>query len=615
MATCSITFQPAKKHGVFPRGISFRDAALEVGILIESPCGGLGSCGKCKVIIPEGAGGLTASEYEQLTQNERNKNVRLACQATVREDATCIIPQESQVLPEQISIEGIQGHFPLQPDVQAVTLSLSKPALSDKYFLHEAVQEQLTQSGHQKVTPSLEALSRLQELAERSPDGISVILYQDEILEITSGGIEQSLYGVAIDIGTTTVVLKMLDLRTGEVLGVQSAENQQKRFGADVISRLEFVGSQSDGLQYLHYEILEQLNVSLETLSNEANINQEQIYAAVITGNTVMQHLFLGINPKTLASAPYYPVFQGPVVARSSDLGLNLHSNAYFYTSPNLASFVGGDITSVLTVLDLEKSEQPQLVVDIGTNGEIVLGNKERLICASSPAGPAWEGANIKWGMRATRGAIERAKIKDNQLVLRTIGNVEPVGICGSGLIDLVAEFRRTGLIDESGRILNPNEHHDLSVPKGAKILPRENGTVDIAIANLHIENPILLTQKDIREVQLAKGAITSGIQMLLQEFGIGVSELSAIFIAGGFGNHVKGNDAVDIGLLPGIDPEKIHFIGNAALTGAEAILLSKEARIKAEQLSRMVEYVEISGRPEFQQIFVDSMTFPSLDK
>lgn len=615
MTPCSITFHPAKKHGGFPQGISFRDAALELGILVESPCGGLGSCGKCKVIIPEGAGELTVSEYEHLTQNERNKNVRLACQATILNDTACIIPEDSQVLPEQISIEGMQGHFSLRPDVQAVTLSLPEPALSDKYFLQEALQDELHKSGHQQVTLSLKALGRLQEIAETSPDEISVILYEDKILEITSGEMKRLLYGVAIDIGTTTVVLKMLNLCTGEVLGVQSAENKQKRFGADVISRLEFMGSQPDGLQHLHDEILEQLNELLDILSAEAEVNRKQIFSAVVTGNTVMQHLFLGINPKTLASAPYYPVFQGPVIARSSELGLNLHSNAYFYTSPNLASFVGGDITSVLTVLDFEQSERPQLVVDIGTNGEIVLGTRERIVCASSPAGPAWEGANIQWGMRATRGAIERAKITENQLILRTIGNVEPIGICGSGLIDLIAEFRRTGLIDESGRILNPDVHPELLIPSGIALLPRENGTADIAIANLHTENPILLTQKDIREVQLAKGAIASGIQILLQEFGIGASELSAVYIAGGFGNHVKGNDAVDIGLLPGIDPENIHFIGNAALTGAEAMLLSQEARLKAEHLSRIVEYVEISGRPEFQQIFVDSMTFPSLDK
>ncbi len=264
-------------------------------------------------------------------------------------------------------------------------------------------------------------------------------------------------------------------------------------------------------------------------------------------------------------------------------------------------------------MLDLETTEPPQLVVDIGTNGEIVLGNQDRIICASSPAGPAWEGANIQWGMRATRGAIERALIKENQFIIRTIGNAEPTGICGSGLIDLVASFRRAGIIDESGRILNPYNHSGLKIPEGIRIIPRENGTTDIAIALLDSENPILLTQKDIREVQLAKSAILSGITMLMREFDIQANDLSAIYIAGGFGNHVRGEDAVDIGLLPMVDPDKIHFIGNAALTGAEAILLSREAREKAEWLSEKVDYVEISGKPEFQDIFVESMSFPSL--
>jgi len=614
MSDSKVTFQPSKKHGVFPRGSSFRDAALELGIVVESPCGGLGGCGKCKVIIPDGGGEFTVSERTQLTEQELAENIRLACQATIQEDTVCIIPEESQVLPEQISVEGVRGHFPLRPDLHSITLSLPKPQLSDKYFVWEALREKLGRSEHRPILPSLEVLEQLQRVSTKSHDEISAVLYQDRLLQVTSGDNQFPLYGIAIDIGTTTVIVTLFDVQSGELMGVQSAENAQKQFGADVISRLEFAVSHSNGLQQLHYAIFEQINELLEKLSDEAEIQQENIYLAVITGNTVMQHLLLGINPETIASAPYYPVFQGPITTRASDVGLNIHSNAFLYTSPNLASFVGGDITSVLTVLDIEESEQPQLVVDIGTNGEIVLGNRERIICASSPAGPAWEGANIQWGMRATRGAIERAKIKDDHLILRTIGNAAPAGICGSGLIDLVAEFRRIGLIDESGRIIDPDNTSEITIPDGIKILRRENDTVDIALANLDDDNPILLTQKDVREAQLAKGAIASGIQMLVQEFEIAENKLDAIYIAGGFGNHVKGKDAVDIGLLPGVDPEKIHFIGNAALTGAEAILLSQEARKKAEHLSQIVEYVEISGRPEFQEIFVNAMTFPSIE-
>ncbi len=342
MTNYTLTFEPSQKQGNFPQGVSIRDAALELGILIESPCAGLGFCGKCKVKIPDGAGPVTAAERVKLTQDELDSNVRLACQATLQSDITCVIPQENQVLPEQISVAGLQGHFPLNPDVQAISLNVPKPQLSDKYFLWEALQQELQKSGYSQVQPTLVNLTQLQKASSQSSGEFTVVMFQEELLEITTENVQTNLYGIAIDIGTTTVVMKLLELKTGKVLGVRSAENRQYQYGADVISRLNYVESHDDGLHQLHNLIIGQLNDLTETLTTLTGISQAQIYSAVITGNTVMQHLFLGINPLSLASAPYYPVFQGSVITAASALDLQFkptHESGPSQTSPR--SLVG----------------------------------------------------------------------------------------------------------------------------------------------------------------------------------------------------------------------------------------------------------------------------------
>jgi uncharacterized 2Fe-2S/4Fe-4S cluster protein (DUF4445 family) len=324
-----------------------------------------------------------------------------------------------------------------------------------------------------------------------------------------------------------------------------------------------------------------------------------------------MQHIALNIDPRNLAYSPYTPVFQGPVTLKAKSLGIEMNPTAAVYNLPNLACFVGSDITAVLTVLDLDEKDEMQLALDLGTNGEIVLGNKHRLLCCSSPAGPAWEGACITWGMRATHGAIERAEFIDGELRLRTIGGADPLGICGSGLIDLIGEFVRAGAIDGTGRILRASQlQGQLQNIFKEHIIHGKNGVNDIAVTRIDENRSITLTQNDVREVQLAKSAIAAGIQILMQELNVKPAQVSNVFIAGAFGNHARGQDVVDLGIIPGISPEKIVFIGNAALTGAEAVLRSKEAREKAERIAKKIEYIEIADRPEFQDNFVEGMNF-----
>jgi uncharacterized 2Fe-2S/4Fe-4S cluster protein (DUF4445 family) len=416
-----------------------------------------------------------------------------------------------------------------------------------------------------------------------------------------------------VDIGTTSIAAKLLDLNKGNTIAVSSALNPQRSYGADIISRINYNIEHKGGLELQHRLVIKQINELIAKLCEDAKIKREYIYKITSAGNTVMQHFLLNIDPRYLAYNPYTPSFQGPISIPAKEIGLKINENGVLYAIPNLACFVGSDITAVLTTLKLQESEDIQLVVDIGTNGEIVLGSKDRLICASSPAGPAWEGGYITWGMRAARGAIERAAIVNGDLQFRTIGEADPIGICGSGLMDLVCEFFREKMIDKSGRILGLEEtDSSLSAKLKSRIIPQKNGVNNIAVAQIDDDQHIMLMQKDIREVQLAKSTIAAGIKILMKEMQIVPKDIANIYIAGAFGNHVRGQDAIDIGIIPAIPEDRIRFIGNAALSGAEAILLSETARQKAEHIASIIDYIEISDRSDFQEHFVGSMHFPN---
>ncbi|MGE5682710.1 MAG: ASKHA domain-containing protein [Bacillota bacterium] len=623
-----VTFLPDKKSGYFPKGTSLRDAALELGIVIESSCGGAGTCGKCKVIISGAAGGESRPE-EKISKEDYS----LSCKEQVWQDTICYVPETSRTIKEQIMTEGKSGIFRLDPDIKKIFLKVAEPQLGEKYFDLDEVIKALNKSSVKVTDYSFKAATEVSEALRESSYRVTAVVDRKKLISIEPGDTTKIFYGIAVDVGTTTIALKLLNISTGEVSAVASALNRQQFYGADVISRINYIISNPDGLQTLHTLVITQINELTEEVCNSAGIRSSDIYKAVIAGNTVMQHILLKLDPRNLAFMPYIPVIQGPVSIAAEDLEVKINNHGILWVMPNLGGFVGSDITSVLTMLDLEKSESMQLVIDIGTNGEIALGSKERVICASSPAGPAWEGASITNGMRAANGAIEAAEISNGKLITRTIGNTEPKGICGSGLCDLVIEFLRAGVIDKGGRIVSPEEltsegknQGELSsenlnskalnsdkalnskVMDGLKgrITNNENGSNDINI----FDNKIILSQKDIREVQLAKAAISAGIKILMKEMNVNPVDLSVIYVAGAFGNHISSTGAIEMGLLPKVNEDKVKFIGNAALSGAESVLLSSEARIKAERLANTVEYIEISGREDFQEIFIDSMMF-----
>ncbi|MGE5430010.1 MAG: ASKHA domain-containing protein [Syntrophomonadaceae bacterium] len=604
-----VTFLPGNKSGYFYEGTSLRDAALELGLVIESSCGGLGTCGECGVIISEGLMAPNAADKDYFSDEELSKGRRLSCQSAISSDTTCIVPEESQTFGLRILTESTTGGFTLNPGLKKVTLQLPEPEGGENYFDFEVLADELNKKGFPVAGFNFHLLKELPLVLRKHQYRLTAILDGQRLLTVEGGHTSDSLYAAAVDIGTTTVAAKLLNINTGAVCAVSSALNSQQSFGADVISRTNYIISHKGGLEELQGLIINQINSLIEELCRETGIEKSAVYKVSIAGNTIMRHIFLGITPENIAFSPYVPVVKRALNLNARDLKIDINPGGLVYLLPDLGSYVGSDITGVLTVLDLENDDRIKLVVDIGTNGEIVLGSKNKILCSSSPAGPAWEGASITHGMRASRGAIESAEIQNGSLKLVTVGSAEAIGICGSGLHDLVVEFLRAGMIDKSGRI--PDREmlpESLSDELKMRVVRSESGINNIRLT----QNGIMLTQKDVREVQLAKAAISAGIIILMKELNITPADLSGIFIAGAFGSHLNGEDAVALGMLPQVEPGTIKFIGNAALAGAEAVLLSEEARLKAERLPEIVKYVEISGREDFQDIFVNSMIFPS---
>ncbi len=614
MSEYKVLFFPNKQKSFFEQGTTLRDAAMQLGIVIESTCGGKGTCGKCRVIVKDSVSPLAESERLLLSAQEIAEGVRLSCQAYVQGETVVIIPIESRAFGDQIITEGIKGKFHLDPDIRKILIKMPEHRIGEKYFDYESIMKVLADRTIQIQQASLDTIRRIPHIVREANGRITAVVDQERLLTIEPGDTTDALYGVAIDIGTTTVVVKLVDITTGHTIAVTSALNPQKAYGDDVVSRVNYGIEHPNGLELLHRSIIGLLNELITEACGKAGISVRRVYKLTVVGNTVMNHLALGIDPRHIAFMPYTPVVRGPLTVPTKELGIEINENGVAYFLPNIGCFVGSDITGVLTVLNLEECDETQLAVDIGTNGEMVLGSRRRLLASSSPAGPAWEGAYITWGMRAARGAIERIDVDESGVQFEVIGKVDPIGICGSGLLDVVAGLVRLRIIHSSGRIVNTGDIPTQLSPEVMKriVASTDNNVCNFEIAALDGGRSILLTQKDVREVQLAKGAIAAGIKILMKQLGITPKDIARVCVAGAFGNHVRGEDAVTVGLLPHIPDEKIQFIGNAACSGAEMVLISKEARQKAERLAEIVEYVEIANDPEFQSIFTECMLFPT---
>ncbi|MFX1558464.1 MAG: ASKHA domain-containing protein [Promethearchaeota archaeon] len=629
-----LDFEPISRRFYYTKGKSFYHILLDAGVRIASLCGGIGSCGKCKVLIQRGLNYLnppTETELKFLNRNEVKDGWRLACQTFIKENKLNEIqtnqkPQFRIFLPEDLLIEdfkilitGINKGVKLKPNIKKKFIKINKPTLEKPIPDLERVISVLKESNDElksfNISIEFETLRKIQDILNEGKSEITLTLCDNNrIIDCEIANTTANNYGIAFDIGTTTIVGYLINLNDGKIYSVASALNPQTAFGEDVVSRISYIKDHRDGLQKLNSIVLDTLNNIIHKTTLKAKIIPSQIYEATIVGNSVMHHIFLGLNPTSIGLSPYVPIVQQGLNLNAKKLNLNISETGNVYTLPLIAGFVGADTMGVILSSEIDKESKLTLAIDIGTNGEIIIGNKNFLATGSCAAGSALEGAHIKDGMRAAAGAIDSITIDPSDLSISytTIKNKKPIGICGSGLIDLIAEMLRTRIITRSGNF-NKSFLNDKNFSEN------ENGYEFIIVDKDETSTGkhISITQHDIREVQMAKGAFYSGARLILDYIKRTLNlqdDISQIFLAGAFGNYIKKENAKFIGMIPDLPNEKIFQIGNAAGTGAQICLLNRTLRTKAQNLLKNIKYVEIALEQNFQKEYAQAMYFPHLN-
>jgi len=609
LAKYTVKFKPDGKVATVEEGTTLTKAADIAGITIDSPCGGKGTCGKCKVMVYAGnVEPPNEAEERFFTHDELKDGLRLACQTVVSSDLEVVVPQDSRIRAIKILSAGIGREVRLHPNISKIYVELPEQTLERQISDFTNIKEAL-KSKFPDVKTDLNMLREIPSILRKSKFKVTLVLNDNKLIDIEPGDTTKKNYGIAIDIGTTTVVSTVIDLNTGNDLAVASALNTQATHGADVVSRINYTVENENGLNELGDRIAQVINQINEYACAEARVDSRNIHEMTVVGNTTMTHLFLKVPTRNLAVMPYVGVFSDPVEVTATKMGFNVNPCANVYVLPNIAGFVGADTVGVILASALNRSESVKLAIDIGTNGEVALGSHEKLLTCSTAAGPAFEGAMITHGMRGAPGAIERVEITDSP-ICQVIRGGNPIGICGSGLIDVVAEMLRLGIVDETGRMTDPDE---LDISAELKTYIRRNDEYGLHFVLYESDGQrVVITQRDIRQVQLAKGAIKAGVEILMRRLGIKLEDVSEVLLAGAFGNYIKKENAIRLGLIPNFPLDKVHFIGNAAAAGAKMALMSKEAREEAIRISKSTEYVELATDPNFQNEFMDAMMFPT---
>ncbi len=608
-----VLFEPSGRKVFVLPGTVLLEAAAQAGFILHTPCGGAGHCGKCLVRIRSGRCTPSATEEATLGAARIAEGFRLACQARVEGPLTIEIPETSLFQSQQQILTADSGE-PLQvhPRVARHPLTLPSPThgageISDAERLLAALPP---------CRLRIAALRRLPLALRQADFRVTAVVADGEVLDIEPGHDADSAYGVAFDIGSTTLVGTLVHLRTGADLAVAARVNPQTSFGDDVLSRIAKCRNEPDGLAVLQAAVLDGINRLLDELVKKTGVDRRHVYELVFAGNTTMQQIFCGISPAALGELPFVPAFREALEMHAADLGLRVNPEAKVYVFPQIGGFVGGDTVAGIVATRLDRAPTPALLVDIGTNGEIVLAAHGRLTATSVAAGPAFEGARIVNGMRATAGAIEKVLL-DGDVRINVIGNARPAGLCGTGLIDAAAELLRVGALDSTGRLLHANEAPAGLEPAIRNRLIEEQGEVKFLLADGAITSsgqPLYLYQRDIRELQLANGAIRAGINILLQDAGLRPEDLGVILLAGAFGNFIRRNHARRIGMLPPIPCRQIRFVGNTASFGAKRVLLSVEEKKYAEEIVRRVEHLDLSLHAAFLEEFGRAMLLPEQD-
>jgi uncharacterized 2Fe-2S/4Fe-4S cluster protein (DUF4445 family) len=629
----TVLFQPSGRRGEVETGRTILAAAQELGVNIESLCGGKHTCGKCRVRVKEGdsQGSSRKSPKENLSlfqpeenkfisEQERKAGYRLACVAELQNDVFIHVPEDSHFTPQIIrkDLKGIAVE--LNPAVKAYTLGLTPPTLQEPLADWERLKRALEETyGLADLNIDILALQSLPQRLRGDHWQITAFVWMDHTLMDVQPGSVENFYGLAVDIGTTTVAAYLCDLKNGQVVAADSMMNPQVMYGEDVMTRIAYTMTHREkGLDQLREAIVKGVNVLAQSTAKAAGIVTDHILEMVVVGNTAMHHIFLGINPQPLGLSPFSPAVHHSLNIRARDLGLKIHPAANVHILPIEAGFVGADNVGVLIAEAPYEQEEMTLIIDVGTNGELLLGNRERVLSASCATGPALEGAHIRFGMRAAPGAIERVRIDPETLDVKfkAVGadkwsdecdpsEIRAKGICGSGIIEAVAEMFKVGAIVRDGRM-----NRSLS---SSRLRQADQG-LEFVIARAEetaMGQDITISTSDIRAVQLAKGALYAGARILMKV--LGVQRLEKVILAGGFGSTVDPLRAMILGMFPDCPLEKVLAVGNAAGEGARLALLNRFKRSEADRMARWVEYVELTSHPDFTEEFVQAMAIPHL--
>lgn len=629
-----VTFYPDKKTVEVEGGKTILSAALSARIHLNSSCGGDGVCGKCRVILRKGH--VIAQPTSAISLKDRGRGVYLACMTFVNDNLEIEIPPESRLdvgpLSGTEAASGSKGRgfeseevdiadpdagadtFTRSPLASKLYVELPPPDLQDKVSDLERLCRQIRRAREiPMLQTGLANIRQLGTLLRAAQWKVTVTLGNrngaTEIVLIEPGDTSGRNYGLCFDIGTTTISGQLIDLHTGVVVGTKASYNKQASFGSDVITRIVHAGKR-DGLVELNAAVTEGINGMIREFLDEHKIDLNDITSVVCAGNTTMIHLLLGIDPAHIRKEPYVATANFIPTIRATEAGINtINPRGLMSCVPGVSSYVGGDMTAGILSCGLYKQKDLSILIDIGTNGEITLGNQEFLVAAAASAGPAFEGSGVACGMRASVGAIQKVKIIPGELNVGydTIGGAKPKGICGSGYIDAIAELLRAGVLDKSGSITAP-------LSERVREKEHEKEFVLAFKKDADATSDIVITESDIENIKRAKAAIYSAVSILVKHMNFSFADIKKVFIAGGFGTYLNMENAVSIGLLPDIEREKFVFIGNSSLAGTRRVLLSSEAMKKAEDIARMVTYFELSVDPAYMEEYMAALFFPHTD-
>lgn len=594
-------------------GENIYKALKRQGVYLVASCGGKGTCGKCKVKVVEG--GHDVISYGKISHKDRDKGLVLACQTIPKQDILIEIPEESRlIVGDKIAVSKSKDLADLlksfdsviSPIVKGIHLTMSQPTIEDNISDLERLKRTLAEKGIQGMRFSPGFVSSMSKSLRDATWDI-ILGYTDELMaiSITEAGSQGDKYGIAVDIGTTTVVVYLISLADGHLVDVGLTYNSQMRHGDDVITRIVYA-TEGGGLSELRNAVVSDINDILSPLVERHQISRGDIESVVIAGNTTMSQIFWGLDPGPIREEPYIPAVNFFPQWKARSAKLNVNPQAPVFTVPCVASYVGGDITAGVLASKMHRNPEIALFMDIGTNGEIAIGNNEWLMTAACSAGPCFEGSGIRHGMRATEGAIEAIKINPEtyEPEIRVIGDSKPVGICGSGMIDAISEMFLTGLIDQKGKLVR--------AIKTDRIREGEDGVEFVFYRDA--DKGVALTEVDIENIMRAKAAVYAGVSVLLKEVGFDLAAIERVYIAGGFGNYLNIERAIILGMLPDLPRDKFSFLGNTSISGAYLCLLSEDLRKEADEIASKMTYMELSVSRNFMDEYMSALFLPHTD-